>query len=508
MQGGWGRRVWISLLWAAVAGGPLAAQVHESPFAGKWFPAGREELVEVLDRAFEAAEKRAGGVRARRQLRALIAPHAAIQYSGVVAASAYRLLDQPQNVIVLGFSHRKALEGVVAPRVEAYLTPLGSLAVSRGAIAELGFRSAEEGPLCDHSLESQLPLLQRVAPEATITPLYVGELSAQQLQAAAGRLAARMRKGDVIIASSDFTHYGKAYGYVPYPNDKQIRLRLFRQAMLAFEEIGSIRVAEFDEYLEASGDTICGQGPIRLLLAALARLEDEGEEIYMEPVDYMASGELTGDYSMSVGYGALAFYPASAFRIGPEDQRKLLASARGTLNRYLAERAHDGVKVPEAERSADLEQRSGVFVTVKKNGELRGCVGALVARKPLWETVPDRTLAAMTADPRFPPLVPGDGPVTLEISLLTPLKKVADWREFRLGKGALLLIEDKSATLLPQVAAETGWNREQFLENLARKAGLDGAAYRHPRARIYVFDAQVFAEPPEHADGNGRGPPE
>jgi len=504
MSGGWAARIGNTILWVALAGRPLAAQVHETPFAGKWFPAGREELIEVLDRVFQAAEERAGGVRARKHLKALIAPHAAIQYSGVVAASAYRLLERPKNVIVLGFSHRRPVEGVVAPRLEAYVTPLGSVAVNREALAELGFPIRAERELCDHSLESQLPFLQRAAPEASITPLYVGELSAGQLEEAAGRLAARLRKGDVLIASSDFTHYGKAYGYLPYPNDKQIRVRLFRQAMLAFEEIGSIRVAEFDRYLEATGDTICGQGPIRLLLATLSRLEGAGEEIYMEPIDYMASGELTGDYSMSVGYGALAFYPSSAFQIGAEDQRKLLASARRTLNRYLAERAHDGVKVPEAERSADLEQRSGVFVTVKKNGELRGCVGALVTRKPLWETVPDRTLAAMTADPRFPPLAPGDGPVTLEISLLTPLKKVGDWRQFRLGKGALLLLEDKSATLLPQVASETGWNREQFLENLARKAGLDGSAYRHPRARIYVFDAQVFAEAPEWADGAGQ----
>ncbi len=502
MQGRWGRRVGRALVGMALVGAYLAAQVHETPFAGKWFPAKPEELNQLLDRVFDAAENRAGGVPGRKQLRALIAPHAAIQYSGVVAASAYRLLEQPKNVIVLGFSHRRALEGVVAPRLEAYRTPLGLLEVNRGALEELGFRTAEEKDLCDHSVESQLPYLQRATPEATITPLYVGELSAQQLEEAAGRLAARLKKGDVVIASSDFTHYGKAYGYLPYPNDKEIRLRLFRQAMLAFEGIGSIRVAEFDRYLEATGDTICGQGPIRLLLAALSRLERQGEEIYMEPVDYMASGELTGDYSMSVSYGALAFYPASAFQVDPEDQRKLLASARQTLNRYLAEQARDGVTVPVAERSPDLERASGVFVTVKKNGELRGCVGALITRKPLWETVPDRTLAAMTEDPRFPPLSHGDGPVTLEISVLTPLKKLADWREFRLGRGALLLLEGKSATLLPQVAAEMGWNREQFLENLAKKAGLTGSAYRHPQARLYVFDAQVFGEA-ETSGGNG-----
>lgn len=483
---------------------PSPAQVHYSPMAGKWYPAGKQELSRAIQKALEAASTRAGGAPRRDGLRALIVPHAAIQYSGVVAASAYRLVDSPRNVIVLGFSHRKPLQGIMAPAIARYETPLGEIRLNRTLVSALGFPVAAEAGLCDHSLENQLPWLQTVAPEAGLAPLYVGELSPAALARAAARLAARMRAGDLVIASSDFTHYGKAYGYVPYPNDAQIKMRLFRQAMAAFEEIGSIRVAGFDDYLEATGDTICGREPIRLLLAALAALEKD-EELYMEPVDWMSSGELTGDFSVSVTYGALAFYPVSAFAVGPEEQRKLLASARQTLNGFLEARTKTPVPVPPADRSPALKQRAGVFVTVKKNGELRGCVGNLEASLPLWQGVPDRTLAAITADPRFPPLSHGDGPVTLEISILTPLKKLRGWQELRPGKGAVLLLEGRAGTLLPQVAAEMGWTREQFLENLARKAGLAPSAYRHPRARLYVFDAQVFAEPSAQAvDGSGR----
>jgi AmmeMemoRadiSam system protein B/AmmeMemoRadiSam system protein A len=485
-----------------VSGTPLTAQVHRSPMAEKWYPAGKAELARSLEKAFEAAESRAGGVPPRKKLHALVAPHAGIQYSGVVAASAYRLLDNPKNVILLGFSHQKPLRGIVVPRLEAYVTPLGSIRVNREALAELGFPSAGEDELCDHSLENQLPFVQHAAPGAAVVPLYAGELSRKELVAAAAKLAARIRKGDVVIASSDFTHYGKAYGYLPYPNDEKIRTRLFNQAMHAFEEIGSIQVGEFDSYLSATGDTICGQQPIRLLMATLAQLEKD-EEIYLQPADYMTSGDLTGDYSMSVGYGALAFYPASAFQVGPDDQGRLLASARQTLNRYLTEKAKAEVPVPTAERSPDLMQRNGVFVTIKKNGELRGCVGTFAGNRSLWDIVPDRTLAATSADPRFPALTREEGPVSLEISLLTPVKKIAGWKAFQTGKGAILLLEDKAGTLLPQIAGEMGWNREEFLENLARKAGLDPSAYRHPRARLYVFEAQVFAERSgETADGN------
>jgi AmmeMemoRadiSam system protein A len=140
-------------------------------------------------------------------------------------------------------------------------------------------------------------------------------------------------------------------------------------------------------------------------------------------------------------------------------------------------------------------QRSGLFVTLKRNGELRGCIGTLAARRPLWEMVPDRTLAASSSDPRFRPVSTKDGPVTLEISLLTPLKKVKNWESFRLGQGAVLVMGENAATLLPQVAREMGWNKQQFLENLSLKAGLTPKGYRNPKARLYVFEAQVFAEP-------------
>jgi hypothetical protein len=136
-----------------------------------------------------------------------------------------------------------------------------------------------------------------------------------------------------------------------------------------------------------------------------------------------------------------------------------------------------------------------VFVTVKKNGRLRGCVGTIFPARPLWDAVADRTLAAVSEDPRFKPLEAKEGPVALEVSLLTPLRRLNDWREFRVGHGGLILLEGKSGILLPQIAREMGWSGEQFLENLSLKAGLESQAYRDRRAQIYVYSAQVFAEP-------------
>ena len=146
-------------------------------------------------------------------------------------------------------------------------------------------------------------------------------------------------------------------------------------------------------------------------------------------------------------------------------------------------------------RSADLEQSAGVFVTIKKNGRMRGCVGHIFPARPLWDAVPDRTLAAASEDPRFKPLEAKEGRVGLEISILTPLRLLSDWRKFRLGQGGMILLDGKSGIILPQIGREMGWSRDQFLENLSQKAGLRREAYRDPRAQLYVYSAQVFAEP-------------
>ncbi len=480
-----------TLRWVLLAA-PLVlfAQAHKSPLAGTWYPGDAPSLQKLLDQSFTVAEKRTGGPPPRKGLRGLVVPHAGIVYSGTVAAAAYRLLDHPKNVVVLGFSHRRPLEGIVAPDVNEYVTPLGAVKVNRAALKQLGIPSMPEDRLCDHSLEIQLPYLQRVAPDTSLIPLYVGELSAAQRETAARALAKRMLAGDVVIASSDFTHYGGDYGYTPFPNDKEAPGRLFRMAMAAFDEIGSLDISAFDRYLADTGDTICGRAPIRLLMASLARMS---EEIYQTPIDYLASGELTRDYSTSVSYGALAFYPASSFQVSEISRKKLLASARQTLDGYLASGKKVAIPAPQTE-GGDLDQKSGLFVTIRKGGQLRGCVGALLLRAPLREAVAERTLAAATEDSRFPPVTKEDGPLSLEISLLTPARKLGDWRQFRVGHGAILMLDGKSGLLLPQVAAEQGWSTEQFLENLGLKAGLTPKAYRDPRATLYAFSAQVFAE--------------
>jgi AmmeMemoRadiSam system protein B/AmmeMemoRadiSam system protein A len=492
------RRRLALLLFAALAAAP--AQVRKVPASEGWFPDQPEPLKQVLDSAFRVAGSRTGQAPPRKRLLGLIVPHAALAYSGSVAAAAYARLDHPANVILLAFSHSRAFAGIRVPALEAYQTPLGRIEVNRQVVRALGFPTGPAAEFSDHSLDNQLPLIQRAAPAARIVPLLVGDLAPEELAAAARKLAARLKRGDVIVASSDLTHYGAAYRYTPFPVDEKLPERLRERAFQLFETIGSLDTAQFETLVRTTRDTVCGFAPIRLLMAALAAWN---EEVYMAPLDYVASGELTHDYHLSVGYGALAFYPVSSFSIAAADQARLLSSGRRTLNGLLAGGRKQREPVAEAERDRDLEQRSALFVTLKKGGELRGCVGTFAARLPLWEAVADQTLAAATEDPRFPAVSAADGALALEISLLTPLKRLASWRDYRLGHGVVIALGEKSGTLLPQVAEQMHWNREQMLENLALKAGLPAGAYRDPRATLYVYAAQVFAERGAATSGAG-----
>ncbi|MBN8731492.1 MAG: AmmeMemoRadiSam system protein B [Acidobacteria bacterium] len=491
-----------SLVTAAALTAALTApaQVHTTPMSGRWFAADAEGLNKQVAQAHTLATARQGNLTPRPHLAGLIVPHAGLDYSGAVAAEAWQLAAaHPRNrtIILLAFSHKGGPRGVVSPKVSAYKTPLGTIPVNTRVAAELGFPQVAESELCDHSLENQLPFLHGIVGQAGFVPLYVGPLTPSELNAAAKKLALRAAQGDLIVASSDFTHHGPGYGYQPFSQNDTLPEQLRDRALEAFEHIGSLDVPLFDRFLAETGDTICGVHPIRLLMASLHAARLPHGRVYMTTLDYVNSGQLTRDWTLAVSYGALAFHPAQSFAVAEPDRNSLLAHARAAL---------DSGKPSAAPSPAHLNQRTGVFVTLKKKGELRGCIGTLSPRTALPATIADRTLAAAKSDPRFPPYTPGEGPVTLELSLLTPLRRLPNWRAWQPGMGAVLMVKDtngqqQGGLLLPQIATENGWGRDEFLKNLSLKAGVPPDSFKRRDARLYVFEAQVFAEPESAANG-------
>jgi len=469
--------------------------MHVSPFGGTWYPGGCEELERLLEDLFARSVERTGPF-LRDGALGFVVPHAGVEYSGCVAAAAYRHLQRhpAQRAVVLGFAHRGGPAGVAIPDVDGYATPLGEVRTDREAMARLAarqpFREVPEQRICDHSVEIQLPLLQWAAPQMQVVPLFVGHLDGPARDAAAEALAGLCGPGTVFLVSSDLTHFGRAFGYQPFAVDSAVSARLEELDRGVMEAAASLDAEMFLAAIRESSATVCGVAPISLWLRTLETAG--GEEVFQQTLDYQTSGEITGDYDHTVSYGALGYFRAPSFCLDAQARALLLESAQATLAHLRA--TNDPKAVPQSATPESLAQRLGVFVGLHQGKRLLGCVGNPTGRESLAVSVPEMTLRAALEDPRFPTVLGVEGPIEIEISVLSPAKPVRNASRFRIGEhGACLDLGSRRGLLLPQVAAGREWTREQFLGALSMKAGMGSQGYKNPRARLSVFRAQVFA---------------
>jgi hypothetical protein len=465
--------------------------VHTSPYAGTWYPSDACELRDVLTKCIENSRVRSPFVRSGGL--AFIVPHAAPIYAGTVAAAVYRhvVRVEPRRIILLGFSHRRGLPGVGVPQVECLETPLGvSLVDTRAAcdvLAHAPFHSAPEDLLCDHSVEIQLPFLQMLAPKAKVLPLYVGHLSNLERSAAASRLRWLLDGSTVIIASSDFTHYGREFGYLPFAVDQSTPRRLSEVDAELTSLTSSLDPELFLDEVRRMGATVCGYEPIALMLEILRGVN--GEEVFQDRLDYETSGDITGDYSHSVSYAAVGYFPADAFALSSGAGSRLTAAARTALHWLGPDREQAPI-----ESDPELEQNRSVFVTLYQDGELHGCIGCCHEVDSLSQVVPQLAVSAAVEDQRFEPLERFDN-VDIEISVLSPFKRVRSAQQLVPGEhGGHLDFGGHAGLLLPKVACEHRWTSSQFLDALAHKAGLPHSIYDQPGFRLHIFRAQVFRE--------------
>lgn len=488
----------LMLLWFITRGRLAFAQeatlVRPPAFAGSWYPGDVTALAKLIDELLaKAAPPEITG-----KPRGLIAPHAGYQYSAPTAAAAYATLrgHTYQRVIVIAFSHRYAsrYRGVDVPKdLRAYKTPLGEVPLDRAACAALlkspAFSSNAAIGDTEHSLELQLPFLQRVLKNFNLVPLLVGEMTDADFARAAQALGPLVDDETLLVASSDFTHYGPNYGFVPFKDDVEHKLRA-----LADQAAAPLLRCDYDGFvadLAQTHDTICGRGPICLLLRTLA-LKGGAQGTRTA---YETSGHLVNDWENSVTYQSFVFTP----RIGTlnaDERRELLRLARQSVTAYVLHQ-----KSPDVNTAAlppKLRADGACFVTLENHGELRGCIGNMVADGPLYEAVMRNAVSACQ-DPRFV-----DQPVTaqeldqlhIEISYLSPMKRVKDPNEIVVGQhGLLISFGPQRGVLLPQVAYERGWTREEFLSQTCRKAGLPPQTWKQPNATIESFEAEVFGEP-------------
>lgn len=480
--------------------------LREPAVAGGFYPADPAELRAMVRDMLAAAET----VELPGRVLALMVPHAGYIYSGPVAAMAYAQLRGRSfdTVILIGPSHRVPVTGVALPESTRWRTPLGEVPVDTDicdALCDASrlFYRDELAHRYEHSLEVQLPFLQTVLEGFAIVPMVVQELSPEDC-ATVGATIARVAAGRsvLLIASSDMAHYPA------YEDDNRVD-----SAMLdAIKTLDPSAVFAADHKLMSEGVpqlacTLCGLEAVATVMTAARELGADSVHV----LKHANSGDVpAGDRSRCVGYGAVALCgpkrPADVStqeaentssaepggELDSEQQAALLALARESIAAYLS-----GRPLPEPPDDPAFARKRAVFVTLHKHGRLRGCIGSLEATQPLGQAVISAALAAATEDPRFRPVTADElDDLHLEISVLSPLRRVTSPDEIIVGTHGVLVRQGwRSGVFLPQVAPEQGWNREEMLTHLcAEKAGLPPDAWKHG-AELYVFTAQVFAEP-------------
>ena len=472
------------------------ADTRPPAVAGQFYPRSPEALQAQVDACLEQAGQHLIAC----TVRALIAPHAGYQFSGRTAAHAFRLLkarNDVTRVVVLAPGHRSFARGASVGDYARFATPLGDLHVDVETcqrLLECPQITAERGPHRDeHALEVQLPFIQNVLPEARLVPLVCGQMDLKEIRTLGATLARELWQRDTVwVVSSDFTHYGHAFGYAPFTEHVPERIEELDKG--AIDCILRLDCEAFLEYVARTGATICGRLPIALLLAAL---EEAQETPNAEMLHYTNSGKLTQDFTHSVSYAAIALCdPADGARpetLSCEERRALLELARASIRSQLHGEAEP--QPSAGQLSAALRKEAACFVTLHLAGKLRGCIGYLEASEPLHENVVRNARSAAFSDHRFAPLTAEElTDVDIEISVLTPNMPIARPEQFIVGRhGIIIQKRGRRAVFLPQVAPEQGWDRETTLQYLCRKAGLKSDDWRRG-AELSVFEAIVFGE--------------
>jgi len=474
--------------------------------AGRWFPRTKARLTVAIDKYLrEKPESKVTG----RPL-GIIAPHAGYRFCGRSAGAAFAQLKGHQfhRVVVLGISHRQFVKGASILPVKAYTTPLGKIPVDTEVTDKLLknnlFKTQPRAHYGEHSVENELPFLTRVlGADWKLVPILIGQpsrmeagISAESLKLYENIAAAIKPFVDdktLVVASSDWTHYGANYGYFPFGrkafSGDELKAKLKAFDYETIEPVLNVDVKTFAQRVNAKKVTVCGRRPICVFL----NLMSEGVKGFV--AKYYTSGDVTNDWSSSVSYTSIVFArPANGDGVSEVGRKRLLEIARKTLEARLR-----GKPVPKFKAdSAELRWKRGVFVTLTKNGKLRGCIGCFTSDEPLYKVVSDYAVISATRDRRFRPVRASElKNIKIEISVLSPMRRVKDpLKEVVIGKHGIYIKRGyRSGTYLPQVAVEHKMSLEQFLSSCcSSKAGLRADAWKDPRTEVYVYTAQGFHE--------------
>ncbi len=460
--------------------------------AGTWYPDDAHAILRLVEDAKTSPSKLDHPL-------AIIVPHAGYAYSGAVAARAFASLpaDRYDRVIILAPSHRVAMGRTfsVEPAGEV-ATPFGPVEFTEELHGELeslpGSKYCAMAHPMEHAIDIELPLVKHYLPGCKAGAAIVGNWDcrtkedAEALDKFGAAFKKLMTPRTLVVISSDFTHYGRDFGYVPFDDDVERLLPKLDEEM--FKALAENDNRVWSDALHRTGATICGASALHLLLSALPKTAR------FEQLEYATSAAKTGGWSHAVGYmSAAVFAEPKGEELSREAGETLVEIARHSLRRAVSrDCALPGPEIPDVVKE-ELSRHCGAFVTLTENGMLRGCIGMIVSDAPLSETVREMAESAALRDPRFLPVREAELPhINLEVSVLSEPAPIAGPEEIVAGRdGVILEKRGRRAVFLPQVATEQGWDVPTMLMHLSLKAGLMPDDWRSG-ARFETFRAQVF----------------
>ena len=458
-----------------------------SAVSGSFYPKNANELSAMIMEFLNSSVK----IVNKDKLKILIVPHAGLEYSGNVAGAGFKQIEGQNysKVIILGVSHRVWFDYVAIYNNGLWETPLGKISID----GELANKLVDEDKKIifdtkphkdEHSLEVQLVFLQKVLKDFKIVPVLLGQVSDEVLQSLAEKISENLDGNTLLVISSDLSHYPD------WQTANKVDWETIKAVLSGDENNFDKTIAKSMSAGFSNLETCaCGEQAIKVALKVAKKLSFSD----IQKINYGNSGDIVDDKSRVVGYASIGVWGLEEKRISlnKEDQKEALQIARKTLKEYLT-----NGKIPEIKLTNKiLNEKLGVFVTLRKNDDLRGCIGMFEPEDPLYLSIQKMAIAAAVEDSRFISVTKEElKDLTIEISVMTPMVKVGDWKEIILGKhGVVIKQGNRGGTFLPQVATETGWTLNEFLGHCSRdKAGLGWDGWKE--ADIYIYEAIVFSE--------------
>lgn len=463
--------------------------------AGSFYPADSVTLWTTLKEAFAKAEPH----KASGNVLAIVSPHAGYVFSAKVAASAFNQIDvtrKYEHIFVIGSSHRALFDGASIYTIGDYITPLGHVKsdpLGKDLVKNYKVFTDNATPHQEeHTIEVQLPFLQYLfKSEISVIPIVLGTQSPEACKKIADALKPYFNEKNLFVISTDFSHYPD------YETARKVDAFMADAVISNNPQKLTAAVKDIEDRNTPNLLTgMCGWTSVLTLLDMSSSVPD----VKIRKVDYQNSGDTKlGDKTRVVGYVALSFETplkkagTDEFRLTKQEKQTLLDIARNTVEHYIRDKETPDIDMKTV--TDVLKTKCGAFVSLHLHGDLRGCIGTFRTDKALYQNVREMAIAAATSDYRFDPVGVSElAALDIEISVLSPMRKISSIDEIVLGKHGIYIKKDgRSGTLLPQVATDRNWTREEFLGYCARdKAGLGWSGWKD--AEIYTYEAIVFSE--------------